>query len=146
MVETITLFGNEKVYFIHGVMMWASWGWCGFIIFLSNRWWSYKSDWVQAPHSLAALVVFWMTIGSFIHMVSATGFDLGDFHQIIGFIMLFLVTMSQVGGVVTYRSKQSLTWNTAKAIENKKYHGTTGTVTLILSVIVISSGLFKFTS
>lgn len=145
-IKTIVWAGNDRVYFIHGVAMWFTWGLFGLLLFLSNRWWSYKSDWVQAPHSLAAMAVFWLSAWSFIHVVNKTSFKLDDVHQIVGFTLLIGVLISQVGGVVTYRQKQTIKWKTAKVIENKKYHGTAGTVTLILSIFAIGTGLWKFTT
>jgi hypothetical protein len=143
-VSTITLSDKDFHYFIHGILMWASWGGFGFFMFLSNRWLSHMSDYVQYAHSLFGFLMTLTSIGSLIHLVAVGEFEIEYFHSLFGFVVIVGSIAATILGMYTYKSKQDQKWNTAHTLRFRNIHNWVSRIILLLSLHVIGSGVFEF--
>jgi hypothetical protein len=109
-------------YYLHGWFMWAAWGLISIIMILTNRhlkhvWWLHM--WI---HRIGGTAILLITLIFAIIAVVRIGEVENQAHNIMGFILLLIVTFIALGGIFTRSMLNRLKWNTKKALAIKKGH------------------------
>jgi hypothetical protein len=110
-------------YEFHGFMMWAAWGVFGFIQLLSNRYLKGKWRWNMWLHRISGTCILLLTFTVGLMALARSEWQVSaGFHEILGVIILALVTLPVLGGVFNRSRMMRLRWRTDLMLKVKRGH------------------------
>jgi uncharacterized membrane protein YidH (DUF202 family) len=110
----------------------------------TNRWFAHKSNYLQYFHTFIGLAISVITIFSVVALFRTTGFEIENPHTVLGFIIFISCIFLSINGMVTYKMKKDLKWNSPFILRLRKYHRRGSWVILVLGVITIGFGIHEF--
>jgi hypothetical protein len=131
--------------FNHGLIMWISWFIFGLVQIASNRWFMHLSQYMPALHTLSGLLILASSFYCvFLLIINFGALYLDHLHNLVGFIILCLVTLISLGGMATAFVKRSVKWNTKFIVRFKVAHRVFGFLTWLFAIFVTCTGLESY--
>ncbi len=114
--------------------MWLTWGVLGFLQLASNRYLKSQWTWHLWMHRITGTIILLMTLGLGILSIKEYGWSVYPApHNIIGVIVISVVTLITLGGVFTRSRMMRLKWNTSKMLKIKRGHQLFGYIIIIIT-------------
>ncbi len=126
--------GTYDFFKLHGWLMWLTWGVLGFLQLASNRYLKSQWAWHLWMHRITGTIILLMTLGLGILSIKEYGWSVYPaIHNIIGVIVISVVTLITLGGVFTRSRMMRLKWNTSKMLKIKRGHQLFGYIIIIIT-------------
>lgn len=121
-------------FFLHGFLMWFSWGILGFLMIVSNRY--LKSFWRIHLwiHIICGSLIFIITGAMGLFALNKMGWIIeSNLHSLLGVTLFILVGFIVLGGVATKLSLVNTKWKTRGALAIKVLHRNFGIIMIFVS-------------
>lgn len=126
--------GTFNFFELHGWLMWFTWGFLGFLQIVSNRYLKSQWSWHLWMHRITGTLILLTTLVLGILTIKESGWSVYPSpHNIIGVIVISIVTLITLGGVFTRSRMMRLKWNTSTMLKIKRGHKLFGYIILIIT-------------
>lgn len=103
------------------------------------------SQYMPALHTLSGLIILATSFYCvFLLIINFGALYLDHLHNLVGFIILCLVTLISLGGMATAFVKRSVKWNTKFIVRFKVAHRVLGFLTWLFAIFVTCTGLESY--